>query len=361
MTRRRTLREHITLVGALALLIAASAASRASAHAFEPALFLLREQAPGIFTMTWRAPSGSVDSPARGQTLAPRLPSHCRPMDRPGPMNGEPQVEMVVPSLWDCGALGLRGATVAVDGLEASPADVIVQITWGDGAAATGVLQRSDPQFVVPGLPGGSAGPVQPVSAVFARYFSLGTQHILFGIDHLMFVLGLMLLVSDLAMLLKTITAFTLAHSITLALAVLGVVHVAPAAVEACIALSIVLLAVEVARAETGYMPEPTVARQFPWVIAFVFGLLHGLGFAGALAEIGLPPGQIAISLVAFNLGVEAGQLAFVLALLLAAAAWARLGYTRHRVRLVSTYVMGVVAIVWTFERLGWLWSALAS
>jgi hydrogenase/urease accessory protein HupE len=179
-----------------------------------------------------------------------------------------------------------------------------------------------------------------------------GVEHILLGYDHLLFVFALMLIVRSLAMLLWTVTAFTAAHSITLALATLGVVDVPGPPVEATIALSIVLLAVEILRARAG---EPSFTAQRPWLVAFTFGLLHGFGFAGALTEIGLPQADVPLALFAFNVGVELGQLAFVAAVL---AAWSALRRVRWSTRVaaratvVATYFIGAVASFWFVERL---------
>jgi hypothetical protein len=188
---------------------------------------------------------------------------------------------------------------------------------------------------------------------VFWSYCRLGSEHILLGFDHLLFVLGLMLLVQTWGTLIKTISAFTGAHSVTLALAVLGVVDVPPAPVEALIAVSIVLLAAELTRPPHA---PPTLARRYPWLVAFAFGLLHGLGFAGALAEIGVPSDRIALALLSFNLGVEAGQLAFVMAMLGPLVLAQRSARAWPRARLVPAYAIGALAVAWTFERVQRFW-----
>jgi len=183
------------------------------------------------------------------------------------------------------------------------------------------------------------------------RYTVLGIEHILTGIDHLLFVLALLLVVVGRWKLVKTITAFTLAHSITLALATLGVVTVPSGPVEAAIALSIVFLASEIIWWHRGWT-SLTFAR--PWLVAFAFGLLHGLGFAGALSEIGLPSAEIPIALLFFNIGVEIGQLAFVAAVLLGAGALSRLApvaNTAAFARVAIAYAIGTVATYWFVER----------
>ena len=186
------------------------------------------------------------------------------------------------------------------------------------------------------------------------RYTFLGIEHILEGLDHLLFVLALLFVVRGGWKLVRTITAFTVAHSITLGLATLGFVHVPSAPVEAAIALSIVFLCVEIVHAQQG---RTGITFSYPWVVAFAFGLLHGLGFAGALSEIGLPPSEIPLALLFFNVGVEIGQLVFVVGVLaLAALTVSAVGRTRHntisvRGEYAAVYLIGVVASYWLIER----------
>jgi hydrogenase/urease accessory protein HupE len=191
------------------------------------------------------------------------------------------------------------------------------------------------------------------------RYGALGVEHILLGIDHLLFLLGLLLLVKGWRMLVKTITAFTVAHSITLALATLGVVHVPSRPVEATIALSIVIVAIEVIETARG---RPGLSAKNPWAVTFLFGLLHGLGFAGALSDIGLPAGEVPAALLFFNVGVELGQLAFVaVALALGWAIARRLGPQRlHLARLAGAYTLGIIATQWFVERAAAILRALS-
>jgi hydrogenase/urease accessory protein HupE len=188
------------------------------------------------------------------------------------------------------------------------------------------------------------------------RYFALGTEHILLGIDHLLFVLGLLLLVRGAGPLVKTITAFTIAHSITLAAAVMGVVTLDRGPVEAAIALSIVLLAREIV---VGYSGHTHLVHRRPWLVAFVFGLLHGLGFAGALGEIGLRSADVPLALLTFNLGVEAGQLAFVVLLvLLNRMVGETLRFRVPRFEPALGYALGGLAMLWLFDRLPAVWGA---
>lgn len=189
---------------------------------------------------------------------------------------------------------------------------------------------------------------------VARTYTVLGIEHILMGVDHLLFVLALLLLVDSRRRLLVTITAFTVAHSITLALASLGVLSVPGPPVEASIALSIVFVASEIIHARQG---RPGLTQRYPWVVAFTFGLLHGLGFAGALAEVGLPPLSVPTALLFFNVGVEIGQLLFIAAVLafiwLSRQAVRRLGLPSvNGLWRVVPYAIGGVASYWLFERI---------
>jgi hydrogenase/urease accessory protein HupE len=188
--------------------------------------------------------------------------------------------------------------------------------------------------------------------AVMGAYFTHGVEHILFGFDHLLFVLALILIVRSGRLLLWTITAFTIAHSITLALATLGFVHVPGPPIEATIAMSILLLAVELVHLDRGRLG---LSARWPWLVAFLFGLLHGFGFANALSDIGLPKGDIPLALFAFNVGVEFGQLAFVGVVLGVVTLSRRTGIARrieHCARPVATYAIGSLAAFWFFERL---------
>ncbi len=190
---------------------------------------------------------------------------------------------------------------------------------------------------------------------VSQTYLKLGIEHILSGLDHLLFVLALMLLISDRWTLMKTITAFTVAHSITLASSALGYWSLPQAPVEATIALSIAFVASELAKAQSG---APRTSEMYPWLVAFAFGLLHGFGFAGALNEIGLPQQDIPLALLSFNVGVEAGQLLFVAALLVAFRAVKALVLVPVRpARVAAAYMIGVMSTCWLLTRLEGLWA----
>lgn len=234
-----------------------------------------------------------------------------------------------------------------------SLAGVVVLARWADAPAASAYFRGSRGSVRVPlgdlrAEPGSSA-------RVAGTYFGLGAEHILLGVDHLLFVLGLLLLVHGVGALVKTVTAFTVAHSVTLGASVLGYIPLDRAPIEAAIALSIVLLAREIVVAGRGV--EHLTHRK-PWLVAFVFGLLHGLGFAGALGDIGLPASAIPLALLFFNLGVEAGQLVFVFALL-ATYRWVTRGALATRLGKLEPalgYGLGALATLWLFERLPAVW-----
>ncbi|MCC6848595.1 MAG: HupE/UreJ family protein [Deltaproteobacteria bacterium] len=329
-------------------MILALAGADAAAHTFEPALLDLRERESGTFDVVWRPPAPESGALAPGAPLLqPRLPAACRTL-----AELEASDERIATRV-ACGAGRLRGETIAVPGLAASRIDAIVRVSWNDGQATSGVLTDAGESFVVPAGPRGILTSGVPAWTVATRYLGLGVEHILGGADHVLFVMGLFLLVGATRALVATVSAFTLAHSLTLAAAVLGIVTVPSAPVEALIAASIVLLARELVR---GSDEPPTLARRFPWLMAFVFGLLHGLGFAGGLAETGVPADQIPLALLAFNLGVEIGQLGIVgalVALALLTPRGLRSGAAR---RWLPAYGLGSVASAWMIERIVRFW-----
>ncbi len=245
---------------------------------------------------------------------------------------------------------GMAGQMISIEGLSVTSTDVLVRIESLGGATQTERLSPTKTAFVVQTAPG--------TWDVAATYLRLGIEHILFGFDHLLFVLALVILVRDWRRVAITVTAFTVAHSFTLAAATLGFVDVPGPPIEAAIALSIVLVAAEIVNARRG-KPSPTARR--PWLVAFCFGLLHGLGFAGALAEVGLPHHAIPVALLFFNLGVETGQLAFVAAVLTMGWVFHRVSSLRFesdlvqrtvdRLDVTAAYVIGAVAAYWLIER----------
>ena len=237
---------------------------------------------------------------------------------------------------------GLRGKEISIDGLRATVTDALARIQYRDGSVEIARLTPESPAFTVKGA--------QPIWEVARTYFLLGVDHILSGFDHLLFVLALVLLIHDRWMLLKTITAFTVAHSITLAGATLGYFSLPQKPVEATIALSIAFVASELIKMKPG---ERRLSEAYPWVVAFTFGLLHGFGFAGALKEIGLPHSDVPLALFTFNVGVEAGQLLFVAAVLAGfRAITALVTVPLAPARLVAAYLIGTAAMIWLVARL---------
>jgi hydrogenase/urease accessory protein HupE len=317
----------------LALLAVALVAARsARAHQFAPALLELRESGHAVHAR-WREPAIRV----QGSRLRPVLPAGCVGIGAPSMHRDENGME----ALWqiDCPA-GLRGQTIGVEGIASSGADVLVRVELADGRLLSHVLTADADTYRIPEAPSRLE--------LFASYGKLGFAHILGGYDHLLFILGLTLLVGFNRRLAWTITAFTVGHSITLGLAVLGFVHVAQRPVEIGIAASLYYVALElVAR------PRRSLLRERPWAIAGLFGLLHGLGFAGALADIGLPSGEIPLALLAFNVGIEIGQLLLVGVVLAAAALLRRLpGTHRPWLRLAPAYAIGSLAVFWILARI---------
>ena len=336
----RALRRLLACVATL-LLVAAPLA----AHELQPGFLDLRETSPGKYDVLWKLPSlGSSDA---RMPLMPVFPESCRQLgearsDRAG-------TAWVFTARLECEG-GLAGQTLAVEGLEAFVTDVLVRVQHADGSVETHVLKAVQPQVTLR-----SAGDTR---RGVGAYLYLGIEHILLGIDHLLFVLGLLLIVRDRWMLVKTVTAFTVAHSITLAIATFGIASIAPAPLNAAIALSILFLGPEIVRRWRG---ESSFTIRHPWVVAFAFGLLHGFGFASGLAALGLPKGEIPLALLLFNVGVEIGQLAFVLLILLLERAFRLLQI--HWPVLIARlpgYVVGSLGAFWTIQRVAILLRGIA-
>jgi hydrogenase/urease accessory protein HupE len=309
------------------------------AHGLDPASLALRETSAGVFDVRWRASALRLP----GANVQPILPTRCRQIGRANAIDDADHVTL----RWtvDCGGPGLEGETIGVDDLAAAKVNALLTVERLDGVKIETVLGPRGPSFVVPARPSRWD--------VVRGYVTLGSEHILAGPDHLLFVFGLLLLVAVPRLLVQTITAFTLGHSITLSAAALHVANVPSRPVEVLIALSVLVLAVELAR-DGG---RPTLLRRFPWAMAVAFGLLHGFGFAGALAEAGLPAADIPLALVSFNAGIEVGQLVFVGAVLAAGGLVRR---WRPAVAVRSTrpaiYAMGILSAFWCFERIAaWL------
>jgi hydrogenase/urease accessory protein HupE len=362
-------------------------ATAALGHEVRPAFLELKEVAPGKFDVLWKVPAMG-GTPLAGEEIPHEVPAPVgaaatgaahggmrmpatifMPCGCPAPSAADlsrgvapihavmpPRATVVVPlrierlfgaeiRRWTfaTGPQGLTGWNVTIHGLPAMMIDVLVRIELLDGRVVSRMLRPDLPAFLF------DADAVGPPAG---GYFRLGVEHILFGIDHLLFVLALVLIVRGTGLLVKTITAFTVAHSITLALATLGFVHVPAAPVEAVIALSIVFVAAEILRARRG---ETGLTARAPWLVAGSFGLLHGFGFAGALSQVGLPANDIPLALLFFNLGVEAGQLAFV-AVALGVIGLLRRARLPEWAPLVAPYAIGSLAMFWVIERTAAIW-----
>jgi hypothetical protein len=317
----RALQAAALLCWALVLALATLLPGTARAHEMSMAEMALREVAPGRFTWQWTATSDRT-----GQiTLTPRWPEGCQ---ADGPRLA-------------CGPGGLQGR-LEIDGVGQRYSAAMVRVQWLDGQVRVYTLTGAQPSVQL----FGSADDRRGMAEVAGAYTHLGVTHILGGFDHLLFVIALLFLVGFQRRLVWTISAFTLAHSITLALSSLGWLTLRPPPVEAGIALSILLVAAEALH------DRPTLARRWPALVAFLFGLVHGLGFAGALKEIGLPENHLAVALLTFNLGVEAGQLLVVaLAGVLHLAARRLPAAAMAPARTAALYAIGAMAAFWAIER----------
>jgi hypothetical protein len=323
-----------------ALLAAVLCALPALAHRLSPAFFGLFETTPNAFDVQWKVSiSGGLAA-----VLEPQVPEGCS--------IAEPVRTYVVDDMrLQHAALacpgGLAGKSFGVNGLAQTQTDVLLRVDYLDGTSSSQRLTPDTPAVTIPERPS--------ALEVVGIYLVLGVEHILLGIDHLLFVLALVLIVRGVGRLVATVTAFTVAHSVTLGAATLGVINVPSGPVEAIIALSILFLASELARqraGDVGTEGHANLTRRFPWVVAFAFGLLHGFGFAGALSEVGVPQHAVPLALLFFNVGVELGQLVFIAAVLgfgwLVRFAAVRVPPVWQR---AVAYGIGSVAAFWTVER----------
>ena len=324
------------LFGLVVLVSSAMSTVGASAHELRPAYLEIRQTGAADYDLVWKVPV------RQGRPLAvePQFPPDC--------VIGGQQVRdqdgaaLLVRFELSCDA-GLPGRPIRFEGLDGTLTDVLIRASLNEGSQTARATPKT-PVIVLAKTP-------QAAGAGWT-YFWLGVEHILFGYDHLLFVLALLFLITGIRRLIETITAFTVAHSLTLGATALGWVSLPSAPVEAVIALSIIFLAREgVIRALAGDDHVPRLSERRPWLVALAFGLLHGFGFAGALQEIGLPEGAVLTALFAFNLGVEAGQVLFVLAASAALALFAKFA-AKRLVQLPVTYGIGAVASVWLVERL---------
>lgn len=319
--------------------VLSAAAPLATADEFRPAYLQLRQVDATRYDVLWKLPALDEATTLR---VVPVFPDGTRALT---PMRSTYAAGIAV-QRWRIEIDGgLAEKAIAFSGLSATRIDVLARLERADGSVQIERVLPHDPRFVVSESPG--------AFEVARTYTVLGIEHILTGFDHLLFVLALVMLVQGIRRLIATITAFTVAHSLTLVAATLGWVHVSGPPVEAAIALSIVFVAGEIIQARKG---KPSVTQRYPWIVAFAFGLLHGFGFASALAEVGLPTMSIPVALLFFNVGVELGQLLFIAVVLavLAAGRW-----TLRRVALpsppwvwrVTPYAIGGIASFWVIER----------
>jgi hydrogenase/urease accessory protein HupE len=305
------------------------------AHELQPGSFEIRQLTSERYELIWRAPIYyGKPHPAQLQ-----LPSDWQTVGKPTTrrLSDSHLYRRIV----TVPGGDIDGATIRFEGLEATITDVFVRVSWLNGAQTTAVARPGHPWFEIQGQ--------RSAWQVAGDYTMLGIDHILSGYDHLAFVLALLLIVSGWRRLLLTVTSFTLAHSITLAAATLGVLWLPGPPIEATIALSILFLASELVKVNRGYT---SLTVRYPWIVAFVFGLLHGFGFAGALAEVGLPHNEIPLALLMFNVGVELGQLMFVAVILVLIEVLRRIRTEWPAwIRQLPAYGIGGLASFWLIER----------
>lgn len=306
----------------------------ARADELRPAYIEMTEQSPGQWSLLWKASTNSL----LGQSGEIMVPDNCE-------IEGERQREFAGSNILTRLSLrcdgSLQGQTIGLKGLELSTTDALVRIAPLDSAMQTVRLTPDEPAATL-------AKP-SVISNVASTYTIIGIEHIMLGFDHLFFVLALVLLLRNGWLIAKTVTAFTVAHSLTLVGSTLGWMSLPSQPVEAVIALSIVFLAVEVVKSRPD---DIRLSERFPWIVAFLFGLLHGFGFAGALAEIGLPEGDVPLALLTFNLGVEIGQLAIVAMALVAIYFLGKMrGHWLQNTKTIIAYGIGSIATYWFIER----------
>lgn len=325
----RLLPRAVTVCG-----LALATLGAAQAHETRPGYLELREGEPSTYALLWKRPTGGEVE----IRIAPVVPEGCR-LATPDQQQLTPGAVVVRGTLTCRG--GLAGKTLRVAGLETTITDVLVRIEHGDGRVESHLLRPATPEVT---LGAATTGGERALS-----YLQLGMQHILLGVDHLLFVLGLLLIVRDRWMLVKTITAFTVAHSLTLAIATLGYASAPLLPLNAAIALSILFLGPEIVRVWRG---ETSFTIRHPWVVAFLFGLLHGFGFASGLTAMGLPKAEIPLALLLFNLGVELGQIAFVALVLLLERAFRvlQIHWPSYAAALPG-YAVGSLGAYWTIQR----------
>ena len=305
------------------------------AHESRPAYLQIVEHSADNIAVKWTRPVREQ----RALNIQPLFPQHCRISDKGQSYltANQSQENWIL----DCDEKGIKNAEITIEGLERTISDVLVRYQRENGDTQLQVLNSDKTKFIISDVK-------EAHQNIKQYYFVLGVKHILSGPDHLLFVVGLLLLIPGFWALLKTITAFTFAHSITLAAATLGVLQVPSAPVEAVIALSIMFLAYEILRAD-----QHGIGRKWPWLVAGIFGLVHGLGFAGALSEIGLPDDAIPLALFLFNLGVEVGQIMFIAVFILILTVMRKLYKQTDRfIKTAGSYGIGSIAAFWLIQRM---------
>lgn len=331
------------MIRRLACLLLLLFAAPLLADEFRPAYLQLTQTGPKTYDVLWKLPALDADTVLKVEPVfPPGTVATTAPHSRFADGIAVLRWTIAVPG-------GLDGKPISFPGLVTARIDVLARLARADGTVQLERILAVDPQFTVKPSPG--------AFEVVRTYTVLGIEHILTGFDHLLFVLALVMIVRGTRRLLWTVTAFTIAHSITLALATLGVIHVPGPPVEAIIALSIVFVASEIVQQQRG---REGLASTRPWLVAFSFGLLHGLGFAGALAEVGLPENSIPLALLFFNIGVEIGQLLFIAAVLAVMRLAALLAGDRFDLRRATTipaYAIGGIASYWTIDRIASFWT----
>ncbi len=313
------------------------------AHESRPAYLEVKETAPGQYSLLWRTPTlAGMRLPVGLQ-----LPDDVRNLKEPA--TEELTDSEVTRYTIAAGPSGLSGKRIEFPGLQGTITDVLVRVEMLDGRSWTVIVHPSQPWVEITAA--------QTRLQVMGSFIVQGIRHILFGADHMLFVLGLLLIVKDRWMLLKTITAFTVAHSITLAIATLGYAEAPVLPLNAAIALSILFLGPEIVRSWRG---ETSFTIRHPWVVAFAFGLLHGFGFASALTSAGLPKAELPTALLSFNVGVEIGQLSFVALILLLERAFRILQVRWPRwAEALPGYAVGSLGAFWTVQRLAIMFGAV--
>lgn len=318
-------------LGALCLFLACLSGARADE--LRPGYLELTETSPQVWRMTWKGPLRS----GLASRASPSIPQGCTASEPVRQVD-----DIALKAIWTLRCdKPLAGTDIRLNGLDATVADALVRVAPLGESIQTARLTPDANSFTI-------AERADRWDVAWT-YLVIGVEHIVFGFDHFFFVLCLVLLLRGGMTILKAVTAFTVAHSLTLVGTTLGFMGLPQRPVESVIALSIVFLAVEVAKSRPG---DLRLSQRIPWVVAFLFGLLHGFGFAGALKEIGLPDGEVPMALLTFNLGVELGQIAIVVSALALLALLRRISEKAVRpVVLATTYFMGIVASYWFIER----------